>query len=244
MIDAQKLLEQFLGSAGAQRQGEARPGGGADGLSGRLGNLSGGLGGMAGGAAMGGLAALLLGSKTGRKLAGSALKVGGMAVLGGIAYKAWRDWQASKGMRSKVPPDPTGMKDVTPAPEGTPFLPAPAKERNELGLAILVAMIAAAKSDGHIDAAEQRRIFDQIDAAGLGAEEKAFLMDELRKPLDIDAVVAVAKTPELAVEMYVASVLAVDADSPAEQAYLATLASRLELDPGLKSRIEAEAARV
>src|SRR5690606_1919758 len=117
------------------------------GISDVLGGLSGGMGGLAGGAAAGSLAAILLGSKGGRKLARNAVTMGGMAVLGGIAYKAYSDWQASKGMQSTVPPAPQGMKDVTPAPEGTPFLPAPETERNALGLALITAMIAAAKAD-------------------------------------------------------------------------------------------------
>ena len=50
-------------------------------------------------------------------------------------------------------------------------------------------------------------------------------------------------TPELAVEIYAASVLAIDPDDPAEQAYLAMLASRLKLDPGLKAAVEAEARK-
>ena len=96
-------------------------------------------------------------------------------------------------------------------------------------------MIAAAKADGHIDAVEQQKIFGKLDELDLDTEDKAFVMDELRKPLDIDSVVAAATTPELAVEIYAASFLAIDPDDPAEQAYLAMLASRLKLDPGLKA---------
>jgi len=62
--------------------------------------------------------------------------------------------------------------------------------------------------------------------------------------LDIDQVVAAATTPELAVEIYAASVLAIDPDDPAEQAYLAMLASRLKLEPGLRAAIERETAKV
>ena len=112
-----------------------------------------------------------------------------------------------------------------------------------MSLAILRAMIAAAKADGHIDAQEHSRIFDKLDACDLDTEEKAFIIDELRKPLDIDAVVRAATTPELAVQIYAASVLAIDPDDPAEQAYLAMLASRLKLEPGLRSAVEKEAAR-
>ncbi len=66
-------------------------------------------------------------------------------------------------------------------------------------------MISAAKADGHIDRDEQDRIFDKIDEAGLDSEAKAFLMDELRSPLDLDKVVASATCEETAAEIYAAS---------------------------------------
>ena len=129
---------------------------------------------------------LLLGTKTGRQLGGDALKLGGMAAVGALAYKAWRDWQASKAPAQAAEPE---RKSV-------PLLPAPAgtlQSVNETGqqrLArhLLRAMIAAAKSDGHVDAQEQARIFGEMDKLSLSSEDKAFVMDELRAKLDIDAV--------------------------------------------------------
>lgn len=219
MFDAKKLLDQFLGNAKDAKTG---------GLSTDFMK----------GAGAAGLATILLSSKTGRKLAGSAVKYGGAAVLGGLAYTAYKNWQAQQqgGVASAEP-----MKDVTPTPEITKALQAPPTD--QASLAILRAMIAAAKSDGHIDAAEQKAIFGKLDSLNLDTEAKAFVMDELRKPLDIDTVVALATSPEIAIEIYTASVLAIDPDDPAEQAYLATLASRLKLDPGLKASIEQEARK-
>ncbi len=133
------------------------------------------------------------------------------------------------------------MKDVTPAAETVKALQAPATD--EASLAILRAMIAAAKADGHIDAAEQKAIFAKLDELQLDTAAKAFVIDELRKPLDIDAVVAAATSPALAIEVYTASALAIDPDHPDEQAYLAKLAERLKLDLGLKAAIEAEARK-
>ncbi len=130
-----------------------------------------------------------------------------------------------------------------PQPEKAPVPARRHETRDDMSLAILRAMIAAAKADGHIDAAEQRIIFDRLDALDLDTEAKAFVVDELRKPLDIDAVVASADTQERAVEIYAASVLAIDPDDPAEQAYLAMLASRLKLDPGLRAALETEARK-
>lgn len=224
MFDPKKLLEQFLGGA-AQK-----------GISPDL------MKGLAGGAAAGGLAGLLLGGKSTKKLAKTALKVGGTAALAGIAYKVYTEWQAAKN-QPEAEPESQPMKDVTPRPEGTKFLPSAAEARNALSLGLLRAMIAAAKSDGHIDAAEQQKIFGKLDELDLDTEAKAWVMDELRKPLDIDAVVAAATSPEVAVEIYAASFLAIDPDDPAEQAYLAMLASRLKLDPGLKSSIEDESRK-
>ena len=234
MFDPQKLLEQFLGGSGDKRPqdqaGQPQKGGISPDF----------VKGLATGGIAGGLAGILLGGKTSKKLAKGTVKLGGTAALAGLAYKAYTQWQASKNASpAEAPP----MKDITPKPEGTPFLPSVAQQRDSMSLAILRAMIAAAKSDGHIDADEQRRIFAKLDELDLGTEEKAFVIDELRKPLDIDAVVAAAKTPELAVEVYAASFLAIDPDDPAEQAYLAMLASRLKLDPGLKAAVEREAAK-
>lgn len=225
MFDPKKLLDQFLGGQG-----------GGTGPSSDL------LKGLAGGAAAGGLAGILLSGGSPKKMLKTAVKVGGTAALAGFAYKIYNDWQASK---SGVPAAeaPASMKDVTPAPEGTKFLPSNGKAQSDLSLAILRAMIAAAKADGHIDAAEQQKIFGKLGALNLDTEAKAWVMDELRKPLDIDAVVAAASSPEVAVEIYAASVLAIDPDDAAEQAYLVMLASRLKLDPSLKAAVEKEAAK-
>ena len=230
MFDPQKLLEQFLG--------------GGKGQTGAPGNQKGGISpdfvkGFATGGVAGGLAGILLGGKKSKKLAKGAVKFGGTAALAGLAYKAYTAWQESKNA-SPALVEPAPMKDITPKPEGTPFLPAAAPQRDSMSLAILRAMIAAAKADGHIDGEEQRRIFAKLDEFELDTEEKAFVIDELRKPLDIDAVVRAATTPELAVEIYAASCLAIDPDDPAEQAYLAMLASRLKLDPGLRTALETE----
>lgn len=227
MFDAKKLLDQFLGG---QTPDGTRKGPSPDLVKG-----------LAGGAVAGGLAGLLLGGKGGKKIAKSALKIGGTAALAGLAYKVYSDWQATRQAPASEAPPP--MKDVTPKPEGTPFLPAIPAVQDELSRTILRAMIAAAKADGHIDMAEQQRIFGKLDELDLDIEAKAWVMDELRKPLDIDAVVKGATSPEVAVEIYTASVLAIDPDDPAEQAYLAMLASRLKLAPDLKAAIETEAQK-
>lgn len=246
MFDAKSLLDQFLGSGG--QGGQGGQGRSTDQLMNKgrdyLQNNSGGL---ATGALAGGLAGLMLGTKTGRKLGSKAVTYGGMALVAGLAYKAYKGYQAGQqsgggGAAAQAPGQGHAQANQPfqlEAPRDTAFDPvnAPGGENN-FALVLLTAMVSAAKADGHIDADEQARIFEKIDEAGLGAEEKAFLMDELRSPLDIDKVVAGATTPEAAAEIYAASRLAIDPDHAAEQAYLQMLSARLGLDQALVNEIE------
>lgn len=240
MFDAKNLLDQFLGApAGNQptRPGQQARGGLGD-VAGGIGSaLGNNLGGIGGGAVAGGLVALLLGSKQGRKMAGTALQLGGMAVVGALAYKAYQNWQSGKTVtQSTIESAPAGL---LPPPSDTPFAPAQAEEQQSLSRHLLRAMIAAAKSDGHIDAKEQSTIFAEMDKLPLSADDKAFVMDELRKPLDVDAVARGARTPEEAASIYTASLLAIDVDNPAERGYLSLLAARLNLDEALVKHLHA-----
>ena len=225
MIDARRLLDQFLGSgAGALGGGDAQPAGSdqSGGILGGAGNLLGGLNQgardnpLASGALAGGLAAVLLGSKAGREIAGSAVKYGGMALIGGLAYKAYQDWQARQAGQA-VPQQ--ARPEVLPPPPGTPFMPKPSEAESRARL-LVTAMISAAKADGYIDPREQKRIFERLDSTSLDSESKAYVIDQLRAPLDLDGIVLGANQPEVAAEVYAASLLAIDPDHPAEKAYL------------------------
>lgn len=76
----------------------------------------------------------------------------------------------------------------------------------------------------------------------MSSEDTAFLEAELASPVDIERIVREARTPEVAAEVYAASLLAITPDAPAERAYLDLLAARLGLDPGLKRELEAAVA--
>lgn len=237
MFDAKSLLDQFMGGhnqGGQSQQGFGRGtfGQGGNDLLQQAGNM---LGGFGGGALTGGIAGLLLGSKKGRKLAGNALAYGGMAVAGALAYRAYRNYQAGK----QASPAAATETPLLPPPADTPFNPVQEAEQQSLARNLLRAMIAAAKADGHIDAAEQTNIFAQMDKMNVGAEDKVFVMDELRAPLDVDAVARCARTPEEAAELYTVSLLAIDVDNPSERAYLALLAARLKLDDRLVAHLHA-----
>lgn len=210
-----------------------------------------------GGGVAAGLAASMLMGKKGRKMMGKAAKYGAVAAIGGLAYHAWNksrqnkaggEAAASAAAAGAAGAAPSGSVPSLPAeyeaaPEGTAFLPAPSDEaaQDALGQALVRAMIAAAKADGKIDAEEKAAIFERLNAMDLDAQSKAFVFDELSAPLDVNAVVAGATCPETAAEIYAASLVAIEADTPAEQAYLQMLAARLELEPGLVQEIHRSA---
>ncbi|SFZ82312.1 Uncharacterized membrane protein YebE, DUF533 family [Devosia enhydra] len=180
-----------------------------------------------------GLAAgmLLSGGGLGKMVKGGA-KLGALAAVGGLAYQAWQKHQQSQAGTSPLP-----------SPREDAFFPAAEPEQEELGKTLVRAMIAAAKADGRIDAEEQQAIFKRLEAMPLSADEKAFVFDQLNAPLDIEAVIRRADTPEHAAEIYAASLVAITADTEAEQAYLANLARRLNLAPGLVAEIHRTAGQ-
>ena len=243
MLDAKRLLDQFLGGQQADQnqfgqqpgdRGQSPLGGFARNAGGMLG---GNLGGIGGGAVAGGLAAILLGSKTGRNIAGNVATYGGMAALGALAYHAYRNYQAGQSPAASA--TTATSVPALPAPRGTPFNPSSEADQQSLGRNLLRAMIAAAKADGHVDTTEQSNIFAQMDKLNLSADDKAFVIDELRRPLDVDAVAKAARSPEEAAEIYAASLLAIDVDNPAERGYLDMLAARLNLDEKLVAHLHA-----
>jgi uncharacterized membrane protein YebE (DUF533 family) len=129
---------------------------------------------------------------------------------------------------------------LQPPPEDSAFVPEP-EARGSFNRALIQAMITAAKADGQIDPAEQDRIFRSVTELELDSADKAFVMDQLAAPADMETVAAAATCEETAAELYLASVLAVDPNGAAEQAYLQRLANRLELNPQLAAHLQATA---
>ncbi len=78
-----------------------------------------------------------------------------------------------------------------------------------------------------------------MSLAGIGSDAEAFLREELERPLDIDALVASARTEAQRVELYTASRLTIDPDTRAERGYLDLLAGRLQLPDALVDHVEA-----
>ena len=261
MFDAKKLLEQLLGpQTAATAQGYIDQGAkavedlvGADTLAKGKSLLGEGLGsleatatqmvgaekmaqakdflaqkgdGLAVGALAGGLLGLLVGTETGRKVGGTAVKVGTLAALGGLAWKAWQSYQTAAPTEPAAAPTPTALEPPKPADEAA---------EQKLAAATIVAMIQAAKADGHVDEAERATILSRVGPVEAAA--KAFLETELAAPLDLARVASLATTKEEAIHLYAASLLAIDPDQAAEQAYLTALADKLDLDPALVDEI-------
>ena len=224
-MGSQSLLDQLL-KTGLTAVNDARGAvrGAAD---------SGDLGKYAKGAAAGGLLALLLGTRGGRRLGGSALKVGSMAALGMLAWKTYNDWQAQQVAAGHAS-----------APAAPPPMVLPAPQAEAQGRVLLKAMIAAAKSDGHMDDRERELVEAELQRSEADAGTRAWVEAELRSPVEPADVAAGATSPELAAEVYLASLLVVDRSSTMERAYLDALARELRLDSGLKAQLEARAAAV
>ncbi|RVD65784.1 DUF533 domain-containing protein, partial [Mesorhizobium sp. M7A.F.Ca.ET.027.03.2.1] len=120
------------------------------------------------------------------------------------------------------------------------FHPSQAPQgEDEFTLTLIRAMISAAKADGHIDDEERQKIAGKLSLAGIDSDAEKFLMAELASPLDLDTLVAGAKTDAQKLELYTASRLTIDPDTRAERGYLDLLAGRLGLSDALVDHVEA-----
>ena len=233
-MNLQHLLNQFTGS----RDAESAGGNNAQGIGDTLGKLGDKLpGGLAGGAAAGGLMALLVGSKSARKVAGKAASYGGAALLGGLAYKAYSSWQHNKD-------GPTAWSDAgNRMPENNEAFKPVATEASDFQLQLIKSMVAAARADGYIDGTEQQRIFKAVGEMDLAQDVKGLIFDLLQQPVTVEEVAAGAETIEHKSELYLASCLVMSPDHPAEHAYLERLEAALGLPEGLAEQLQWQARR-
>ncbi|MEQ1493038.1 MAG: DUF533 domain-containing protein, partial [Terricaulis sp.] len=181
-------------------------------------------------AGAGGLGAVVLGTKTGRALAGQAIKLGGLALIGGLAYKALQNYQAGKPIISGV------MPDLAEAPRGSGFETAAVTQQ----AAVTYLKIAAA-ADGRIDANEQQKILGNMKQLGVGPEGEEFLANELNNPATAEQLAQGVSTEEEAVQLFTAARIAVDLDTEEEHAFLVALAQALGIDGKLANHIDATA---
>lgn len=227
MFDPKTLLDQFLGSNVPGTQGTVRE------KASQAGDLA-----KQNPLATGAIVAVLLGTKTGRSLGGTALKVGGMAAIAGLGYQAWKNYQAGKAPADSAKGEP----DLLAPPSDSEFSAEPEAVDGNFALSLVRVMIAAARADGHVDDAERARIHDKLALSGLGDDAVAFLDRALAEPVDMDSLVASAKTEAQKVEMFTAARLAIDPDTRAERGFLDLLAGRLGLADPLVDHIDATVA--
>ncbi len=225
----EQMLGSLLGGGG---------GGGASGSTGGLGDLAGLAQQFLGGKQVGGMTGAQaggLGALVGAVLGGGggavkgAVGGGAMAILGTLALTALKNYQ---GGASASPAAASMGGSVPVAPEETLAVTDPATER-----LILRAMISAAKADGQIDKTEIQAIAGHIGGDGVTEAERQFVIDEMTRPLDVQALAAEVKSPAVAAEVYAASILAIAIDTEAERQYLRNLARAIGLDAGTVQRL-------
>lgn len=186
-----------------------------------------GLGDLLGPGALGGLAGVLAGSKASRKLltkfGGKALLLGGGAAAGALLWNKYKD-----RLRTAYPPA-----------SGTDGQQTPPDQRAER---LIAALVFAAKSDGHIDEAEQAAIEKHIQQAGYGAQAESLIKQAMARPLDPQWLAAGVKNEEEALELYVLSCAAVDIDHFMERSYLTALGDALNIPQDVRDGIQRDIA--
>lgn len=194
---------------------------------------SGVLSGLAGGVAGGALGGMLVPGR-GSKQLGAALKVGGLAAIGGLAWHAWQQYQQGRrpldGAAPELSHSPEASVADTAMPDTNPVL-------------LMRSMIAAAMADGHINAGETKRIFGQIDKLELTDKEKTVVLDELRRPASMQELVIQVHDLHTATEVYASSLLAIDASCEKGRIWLEELARQLELPAVLVDSLHSSVAQ-
>lgn len=185
--------------------------------------------------ALGGALVGALLSSGGRKLLGTGVEIGGAALVGALAMKAVDAWKTGATADAGAGP--------VPDPGGTAYLPSDPLAADDLVRKLLQAMVAAVKADGQVSDAEREAVNSQVAKLKMaGDAASAVIAEELSAPLDPGRIAALAASPEEAAAIYTASALVVNREGAAEKGYLAMLAARLQLDPGLVAHLNATAA--
>lgn len=223
-------LSQTLGRALGGGSGSA--GGGSGSLGGLLDKLGGGRGaGM--GAGMGSGSASGSSSGMGGGLGGM---LGGL--LGGAAAGGAMGQLARKDAQERNDATFGALFDDALSHDGEPSV-APTPEQNAMAGLILRAMLQAAKSDGHVDDAERKRLLGHL-GDDLDEDERQFIRDQMSAPVDAQALAR--DVPEGAErQVYLMSLLAIDFDNEAEARYLNDLAVAMKLDRPTVNDIHREA---
>ncbi|WP_288495808.1 DUF533 domain-containing protein [uncultured Pantoea sp.] len=187
------------------------------------GKSSGGLSDMLAPGALGGLAAMLVASKSSRKLltkyGGQALIIGGGAAAGAVLWSKYK-----QRVRETHQNDP-----------GFGELQTPVDQRAER---LVTALVFAAKSDGHIDDRERSAIEYNIHEAGYGQDAEKLIQQAMQRPLDPEWLAADVKNEEEALELYFLSCATIDVDHFMERSYLSALGDALKIPQDVRDGIQ------
>ncbi len=214
-------LGDLLGQLGGAGQAQS----GGSGLGGLLGQLSGGAqsAGQSGGL---GLENMMGG------VFNNAPSAGGVGGLGGML-----DSLAGKGAAGGTGAGGIGdMLNQSFERFGEPQA-APSTEQDTTAGVMLKAMLQAAKSDGRIDAAEQKALMENLGDAG--PEDMAFVNQIMEAPVDAKALAREVPQGSEA-QTYAMSLIACDLDSDAEAQYLNSFAVALGLQENTVNQIHAQ----
>lgn len=178
------------------------------------------LDGMKKGAIAAGALALLLGTKTGRKVTGSAVKLGSLAAVGGLAYKAYQNWQENNAVEGNQPQAALPAADTA--------------QEDANSLVLLKAMLAAANADGHIDETELATIREQLEAFELDAN----LTELTGQTLSAQQVAELSDSVDMSAQIYLVSSLVLDRDNIQDEAYRQVLIQALNLADDLVEALD------
>ena len=173
--------------------------------------------------ALGGLAGLLVANKSSRKLLAKygtgALLAGGGAIAGTVLWNKYKD-----KVRTAHQSEPQFGQHTSPIDVRT--------ER------LILALVFAAKSDGHIDDQERTAIEQQMQEAGVEEQGRALVAQAIEQPLDPVRLAQSVKNEEEALELYFLSCAAIDIDHFMERSYLNALGDALKIPHDVREGIE------
>jgi uncharacterized membrane protein YebE (DUF533 family) len=181
----------------------------------------------------GGALGLMVGSKRGRKIGGTALKYGAVAGVGALALKAYQNYQG-QASAGGIPQQSALHRTA----QGQPLEQLQGPDQERRGLEILQAMIMAARADGHVDSNERAMLTAEIEKLGPDDEMHHWIQQQFDAPLDASALARSADSPQASREIYLVSVAMIDKQNPMERAWLDQLADALQLQPSLTAELE------
>ncbi len=187
------------------------------------------------GVAAGGAGAVILGTNTGRALAGSIIKLGALALIGGLAYKAVQNYQAGKSIIGGG----ADSQSLVAAPTGSGYETRAITQ--DSAVLYIRAMIAAAAADGRIDDTEMNKIVGGLKQMGIDSEAEEFLANELNNPATTQQLAEGVANDAEAVQVFTAARIAIDVDNAQEHEFLVQLANDLGLEQDLVAHIDATA---